>query len=81
MDQRRVGANFVQLSMYWRQVIAANLKIIALEPTLSFTLYNRARFFQKNDTQFSKSEYLYNKMATEQKRIEYILPQKVAFQF
>ena len=45
MDQRRVGANFVQLSMYWRQVIAANLKIIALEPTLSFTLYNRAGVF------------------------------------
>ena len=47
MDQRRVGANFFQLSMYWRQVIAANLKIIALEPTLSFTLYNRAAVFPK----------------------------------
>ena len=48
MDQRKVGANFVQLSMYWRQDIAATLKIIALESTLSFTLYNRAAVFPKN---------------------------------
>ncbi len=49
MDQRRLGAIFVQLSTYWRQVIAANLRIIALEPTLSFTLYNRTAVFPKKD--------------------------------
>ena len=49
MDLRRLGAYSVLLSIYQRQDITANLRIIALEPTESFTLRNRAVVFQKQN--------------------------------
>ena len=48
IDQRRPGANIDQLRTHWRQLIAANLKMIALEPTKSLILYSMAAVFKKN---------------------------------
>ena len=47
IDQRRPGANIDQLRTHWRQLIAANLKMIALEPMKSLIVYNKAAVFQK----------------------------------
>ena len=38
MDQRRLRAKFVQLGIYWWQIITANLGIIAVEPAVIYTL-------------------------------------------